>query len=92
MAKTLSQMPEMKKLCTIVSKWEDEGIKPRNVSPADMKALLYVFNDLFRYKKALFIQGALVKILEKLRYPSTAPRNRLHGITPMKGDERYSYL
>lgn len=64
MAKTLSQMPEMKKLCAIVSKWEDEGIKPRDVSPADMKALLYVFNDLFRYKKALFIQGALVKILK----------------------------
>lgn len=65
MAKTLSQMPELRKVSDILTKWEEEGKKPKGASPADMEALLYVFNDLFRYKKALFIQGALVDILGK---------------------------
>ena len=65
MAKVLSQIPELKKLSDVLTKWEDEGKKPHGTTASDMNALVYVFNDLFRYKKAMFIQAALVDVLKK---------------------------
>lgn len=64
MGRTLSQIPEMIKLDNVLKDWEDRGIKPKNTTQSDMIALQSVFMDLFRYKKAMFIQGALVKILK----------------------------